>query len=91
MIDWLAATKPPPPTIRDVAIVSVTTSTKKAYAGSTVDVTVIAVNEGNATETFAVTAYYDTTPIGTQTILSLTPGTNITITIAWNTKGVPPA
>jgi hypothetical protein len=90
MIDWLAATKPPPPGTRDVAIVDVTTSTKKAYAGSTVDVTVTAVNEGTATETFAVTAYYDTTPIGTQTIFSLAPGTNITITISWNTKGVPP-
>jgi|GEM_PF-1264058 len=89
MIDWLAADKPLP-AIRDVAIVSVATSATEVYAGWIVNVTVVAKNEGEFTETFNVTAYYDTNPIGTQTILSLTPGTNVTLTFNWNTIAVEP-
>jgi subtilisin family serine protease len=72
----------------DVAIIEVTPSVTKAYAGQVVNITVIAKNEGEFSETFTVTAYYDTTSIETKTVTNLAPGANVTLTFSWNTKGV---
>ena len=87
MIEWLAADKPLP-TIHDVAIVSAVASATEVYAGGLLNITVVALNEGNVTETFDVTAYYDITPIETVTIHDLAAGANVTITFSWNTSGL---
>jgi len=76
--------------VHDVAIIEVTPSKTKAYAGQIVNITVIAKNEGDFPETFNITAYYDITPIETETIYDLAPGTSFTLIFAWNTRHVPP-
>jgi hypothetical protein len=77
--------------LRDVAIVFVNvTSSNKVYAGRIVTIEVIAMNRGNMTaETFNVTAYYDSNPIGTQ-LVTIDPWTNLTLTFYWNTTGLTP-
>jgi ABC-type transport system substrate-binding protein len=75
--------------LHDVAVVSLTSSVTEAYVGQIVNITVVVRNEGTANETFSVTAYYDNTPIGTQGITNLKPGTK-TLTFIWDTTGVAP-
>jgi hypothetical protein len=76
--------------IHDIAIIDVTPSTAQAYAGWIVNITVVAKNEGEFTETFNVTAYYDTNPIETKIVSNLASGANVTITFNWNTSSVQP-
>ena len=45
-------------------------------------------NEGNYTETFNVTAYYNSNVINYTTVTNLPPGENTTVTFTWNTTGV---
>jgi hypothetical protein len=71
---------------RDVAIISVTTSATEVYEGQIVNITVVAKNEGNVTETFDVAAYYDASVIGTQNVANLTAGANVTLTFSWDTS-----
>ena len=80
-----------PPVVHDVAIVSVTPSAATVHVGETVNITVVAKNEGGATENFTVTAYYDNTTIETKPVYDLAPGANITLTFSWNTTDVPPS
>jgi thermitase len=78
---------------RDIAIVDVTPSKDRTYAGRTISINVTVVNEGEVTETFAINLYYNFTSgdtIGTQTITDLIPGENKTLTFVWNTTGVKP-
>jgi len=79
-----------PTGIHDVAIVSVAASATEVYEGQMVNITVIAKNEGNVTETFDVTIYYDASAIGIQTVIDLTAGANVTLTFSWDTTGVTP-
>jgi hypothetical protein len=60
------------------------------YAGKPANITVIAANVGEFVETFNVTVYYNSISIGTQTVIDLMPGTNITLIFVWNTTNVPP-
>ena len=79
-------------TDHDVAVVSVEPSTARVYAGQTINITVVAENEGMNTETFNVTVKYENTTmgivgtIGTQTVTNLASGTNTTLTFSWNTS-----
>lgn len=75
---------------RDIAIVNTIPSTTKAHVGRTVNITVTAENRGPTPETFNVTAYYDTTPVGTQTVTDLAAGANVTLTFSWNTTNLTP-
>lgn len=81
----------------DVAIIGVTPSATKIYAGEVVDITVIAENQGRETETFDITAKYENAtygiaePIGTLEVTSLAPQTNTTLVFTWNTTGVTPS
>ena len=45
-------------------------------------------NEGNSTETFPVSIYYNSTLLATVNVTSLAPNTNMTITVLWNTASV---
>jgi len=74
----------------DVAVLNVTGCPTNVYPGEIVEINVTVKNEGGITETFNVTLYYDTTQIGKQTVLSLAPSANTTVTFNWNTTGVPP-
>jgi len=74
--------------LHDIAIISVEMSKTIAndtivYIGVTVE------NQGQTTETFDVTAYYDSTPIETKTVPNLTQGTSTVITLTWDTNIVP--
>lgn len=74
--------------LHDVAIISAETS--KTIASDTIvyiDVTVE--NQGQTIETFDVTAYYDSTPIETRTVIDLTEGASTVITLTWDTNTVP--
>jgi len=75
---------------RDVAIVSVEPSATEVYTGWTINITVVTRNEGNTTETFNVTAYYDISIIETKTVTDLDPGENTTLTFNWNTTSIVP-
>jgi len=76
--------------IADVAILHVETSRNATYPGRIVNVTVVAANVGNLTTSFNVTAYYGDNPIGTQPVIDLPPGANITLIFNWDTTGLLP-
>jgi len=73
----------------DVAVTSVTSQTR-AYSGFTViDVFVNVTNHGKFSETFSVTAFYNSTTIETQTVTNLAPKANATIILLWDITSVP--
>jgi hypothetical protein len=76
--------------IRDVAVINVTASPTKVYAGRSVNINITVRNEGDIAETFNVTAYYDDNPIGTITVENLAPDQETAITLIWNTAGLQP-
>lgn len=76
--------------IHDVSIISVTPSATEVDLGQVVNITVVVKNEGNATETFNVTLYYDNNILGTQTVTDLAPSADETLTFSWSTTGVTP-
>jgi len=71
--------------IRDVAVIEVTTSSTEVYVGWPVNVSVTVRNEGDLTETFNVTTYYDNNIIYTITVNNLTSGEQTTLMFGWNT------
>lgn len=77
-----------PTIVHDVAVVSVILSDVSVYAGSSVNITVVVSNEGNATETFRVTAYQNDVSIATRTIINLAKHGDKAITFTWNTRGL---
>jgi len=75
--------------VNDVAILSVTPSNDTVYQGQTVNITVIARNEGTTTETFNVTAKYFNLIIETETVTNLPQSESTTLVFNWNTTDVP--
>lgn len=75
----------------DVTVASVKVSIHDVYQGWTVPINVTAANVGNATETFNVTLYYNSSLIliGTQTVINLAPNSTIVLKYLWNTADVP--
>lgn len=75
----------------DVTVASVKVSIHDVYQGWTVPINVTAANVGNATETFNVTLYYNSSLIliGTQTVINLAPNSTIVLKYLWNTANVP--
>ena len=78
-----------PPVIHDVAVIYVAPSKPMVYEGWTVNITVVAKNEGEVSETFNVTAFYDSIAVDTLTVTDLASGENTTIIFQWNTQGLP--
>ena len=82
--------------IADVAIVDIELSRNFVYSSATcpwntqVNITVVAANGGDTTETFNVTAYYDSNIIGTEPIIGLPPGSNASVVFIWDATGLPP-
>jgi len=73
--------------VPDVAVTSVTPSVIEAKPGTIVGIDVSVLNNGSETESFNVTAYYNSNEIDT-TEVSLEAGQNTTLSLAWNTTGV---
>jgi len=79
--------------VHDVAVINVTTTKAGCVPMPTVgqnltaNVTVTVENQGDFTETFGVTAYANTTAIGTKTVNNLLPGTQTVLTFVWDTTG----
>lgn len=73
----------------DVSVKNVTPSQTQVHRGYTMlDIYVQVANEGNSSETFAVTAYYNSTAIQTVTIVNLAPNSEIILPFPWS-AGVP--
>ena len=71
----------------DVALVSAFPNVARVYVGGTVEITVVARNQGNFTETFSIIVYVNTTLIQVQTVANLAPRNQTTIIFCWNTTG----
>ncbi len=72
----------------DIAVISVTPFPTSVELGELVNITVVVENQGDETETFNVTVYYDTTTIGTQNVLGLAASANTSLTFTWDTGDV---
>jgi hypothetical protein len=86
-VDWYPLIAPPGAK-PDVAIISVSPSADRTYVGLSINVTVVARNEGGASQTFNVLARYNQSVIGTQTVTNLAPGASVNLIFTWNTAGV---
>jgi hypothetical protein len=73
----------------DVAIKRVTPQYTTTYEGREVNITVVATNKGDYSETFDVSLFYDNTAISTQHIANLSYGQDHTLKFVWDTTGVP--
>jgi multiple sugar transport system substrate-binding protein len=72
----------------DIAVTNVEPYKTVVGQGYSTDIDVTVENEGDFTETFDVTAYYDGNAIGTQTVNNLPSGNSVTLTFTWDTTGV---
>ena len=74
---------------RNIAVISVTPSTLEPYAGQIVSIAVVVRNEGNYTETFNLTTFYNDNSIETKTGVEMPLLSQITIMFEWDTVGLP--
>lgn len=72
----------------DVTVEDIAVSSLAVVSGETVSVNVTLLNQGNATESFDVTLYYDSMVIGTQTVSNLLADRSKTLTFEWRTAHV---
>jgi hypothetical protein len=75
------------PLIRDIAVTNATACKRVVGQGYSACINVSVENHGELTETFNVTAYANSTIIGTSVNVILTSGNSTTITFVWNTSG----
>jgi PKD repeat protein len=71
----------------DIAVTQVTASPNSTAIGDLISIEATVKNEGNVTESFKVTAYYDSTAVETQTFFDLAPLAERTFHFTWNTAG----
>ena len=74
--------------VSDVAVTDVTVYPTLVRVGESAFINVTVENQGNFTEAFNVTAYYNNTAIETKPVASLSPGNSTTLTFNWTTTGV---
>jgi len=74
--------------LKDIAVINVVTSKTVVIQGNSVSIDVTVRNQGNVTETFDVTTYYNDIPIQTKTVTGLAPDQETTISFDWNTTGI---
>ena len=75
--------------VHDVEAVSQTVTDNEVMPGDWVDVDVAVRNNGDVTESFDLTCYYDSDEIGTIRVENLAPGDSTVVTFTWDTTGVP--
>lgn len=76
----------------DVSVIGMAASRNFAYSGvpsNPITVSVTVANQGQASETFSVTARASTFTIGTQTVSNLATGTSTTVTFSWAANLLP--
>lgn len=74
-------------TIHDVAVISVE-CLDMIYSDWSVAITAVVMNKGTTSETFNVTAYYNSSIIEALTITQPAPFEKSTLTFTWNTSGI---
>ena len=88
-VDGIIKIKPKLPTIiHDIAVVDVKISKDAVYIGEALQINVSVLNKGTETETFSVSAYYDSSLIETLQVSPLAPNTRVTLVFVWNTSFV---
>lgn len=75
--------------IHDIAVLNVVPSASLVYIGSDVSISVLVKNNGHTTESFNLTAYYDSIIINVMFVEDLYVGTQKTLVFNWNTNKVP--
>ncbi len=75
--------------IRDIAVTNVVPDVNWLYQTWKDNINVTVTNLGNITESFSVSASYDSTVIGTAAVTNLAPNTETTVSFLWDTTGVP--
>lgn len=73
--------------LHNIAVTDLSANPNTVKIGQQVSINITVVNEGNFTENFNVTAYYDDTSLQTLEVTDLEPERSKTITIIWNTTG----
>ncbi|UCE16709.1 MAG: hypothetical protein JSV12_03665, partial [Candidatus Bathyarchaeota archaeon] len=85
---WVTGFLTVTPIIHDIAVTQVTATPTAVKVGEAVSINVTVANQGNATETFDDTAYFDTDSIGTQTGISLNASESKVVLFSWDTSDV---
>jgi hypothetical protein len=89
-VDGIIRIKPKKPVVfHDIAVVDVKISKEILYIGEALQINVTVLNKGTETETFGVSAYYDSWQIDTLQVSALAPNTRVTLVFVWNTSFVP--
>ena len=76
--------------LHDVAVVDAIPSAETVEVGQSVDIVTVVQNEGTTTESFSVSAYYDSMLIGTLQITALAPYSHKTLNFTFDTSTVSP-
>jgi hypothetical protein len=74
--------------VHDVVAVSQCVTDNEVLPGEVVDIEVTVRNDGDVSETFDLTCYYDSVEIGTVLVVDLAPGDSRVVTFTWDTSGV---
>jgi PKD repeat protein len=74
--------------LHDVALTSIQCPTQ-IYSDWMLSITIKVRNQGTYAETFNITAYFNSSTIGTTTVSNLEPQLERTVYIQWNTTGLP--
>jgi len=77
-----------PPPIHDIAVTYISVSPTNVRPGELVSISVNVQNQGDFTESFTVTVYYDSTAIGSMDVTDLASWNSRTLAFSWNTSGV---
>jgi len=77
--------------IHNIAVTEIIAAPNIVKIGQQVTIDITVANEGNFTETFNVTAYFDSQIIQTNSVVNMASGTSQTINMVWNTTGINPA
>jgi len=88
-VDGVVQVKPSPPLmIHDVAILTVSSSSILVYVGEVVEIFIVVKNQGNFTESFNVTSFYDLHVVETLLVENLGGNSERTLVFRWNTQEV---
>jgi len=72
----------------DIAVLGVEPSAISVYEGDRVNISVTVENKGLNKESFNVTAFYNSSTIGTQTVWNLTASNSTTVNFRWDTSAM---
>lgn len=76
--------------IRNIMIKEIAIPTQETYVGRLIPVGVTVLNDGDITENFSVSLFYDAVLIETKNVVNLQPKENVTLIFNWDTAPVSP-